>query len=561
MADDELTRVTNTEDETPINDGLEPEIAPAADPENAPDTGPETGAAPEDEPSTDSETSLAADPTQEEDSLAPDITEPIDPPDTTAPLPEAEAEHEPAPGPDPSPAPPARQDPQVTATMPLPEPIEAPAASPGESPQPAPEATVPPAPRPPLRERLAAPLTALAGHRALVVAALLALAAAIAGVTLFLYRTSQMPPDDLVRTDAQAKLAAPSYTAGPYASDDPLVLDTVEIERKQPSKTRRGACEVNVVATFSSTAMETRADATLTYVHEDGAWSCTAATTGNASHRATAGVSTEKVTEQVDTLLQAADTETGDKGASLVNLYRNAEVSVVSEEFDEEAQADVVTLHCSSSATFVSYECDLVARFRFAAASGAWELAGAEVSDTARELGFRPLVGTWRGTFQNQVSRSGKCLAARDAGLVVEVRRAAMGEDGGATIEGTVTGVAHLHADAEADAASSEGDVTLDAVPFVGATPTNASTEDLLALLAGTGDKKKRAGIVFECTTQDNPDGEVRLVLEFGSSKAPDAATATLTSTHDYQDVFLGLVPYERESRYDDAFSLEKEAS
>ena len=553
MADDELARVTDTGNEAPAAGGLEPEVAPAASPEPMPDSGPSQAAAPEDEPAAGPETTLAEDPAPDTDQPSPDITEPIDPPGTTAPLPDAEAE--------PATAPPTRQDPQVTATMPLPEPIEAPAASPGESPQPAPEATVPPAPRPPLRERLASPLTALAGHRALVVAALLALAAAIAGVTLFLYRTSQMPPDDLVRTDAQAKLAAPSYTAGPYASDDPLVLDTVEIERKQPSKTRRGACEVNVVATFSSTAMETRADATLTYVHEDGAWSCTAATTGNASHRATAGVSTEKVVGQVDTLLQAADAETGDKGASLVNLYRNAEVSVVSEEFDEEAQADVVTLHCSSAATFVSYECDLVARFRFAAASGAWELAGAEVSDTARELGFRPLVGTWRGTFQNQVSRSGKCLAARDAGLVVEVRRAAMGEDGGATIEGTVTGVAHLHADAEADAASSEGDVTLDAVPFVGATPTNASTEDLLALLAGTGDKKKRAGIVFECTTQDNPDGEVRLVLEFGSSKAPDEATATLTSTHDYQDVFLGLVPYERESRYDDAFSLEKEAS
>lgn len=134
-----------------------------------------------------------------------------------------------------------------------------------------------------------------------------------------------------------------------------------------------------------------------------------------------------------------------------------------------------------------------------------------------------------------------------------------MGDDGGATIEGTVSGVAHLHADVDSDVAATEGDTTLDEVPFVGATPTNASAEDLFALLAGTSDNKKHAGIVFECATQDNPDGEVRLVLEFGSSKAPDAASATLTSIHGYEDVFLMLVPYERESRYDDTFSLEKE--
>lgn len=446
----------------------------------------------------------------------------------------------------------------ITATMPYPSPIEAPgrvADEQGSSPdaedspqeEPLPDDADDEADEPGLFARLKA-------HRWRVLVAVLACAALVAGGVALFMRLSQAPADDLVKADARERLAAPSHTTGAYDSDDPLVFDSLDVVRKQPSNARRDAYEVSAVATFSSTCLRTQADATLTYVREGDEWTCTAATVSQGAHHATAGVSQQKTLEHTDELLAAADSSLTDGGESLVNLYRDATVTVVDDVFDEEAQTDTLTLHLSKAAAFVSYECNVEASFRFAPASGSWELAGAKASDTARDLGFQPLMGTWRGTFQSQTSRTGKCLSARDVGLTVEVRRATMTAEG-ATIEGAVSGIAHLHPDSDDDVAATDGDVLLDKVPFTGATPT-ASDDELLSLLAGTS--KSDGGIVFECATQDNPDGNVSLTLQFGSSSAPDAATATLASTHSYEDMFLMLVPYEREARYVDSFSLER---
>ena len=52
--------------------------------------------------------------------------------------------------------------------------------------------------------------------------------------------------------------------------------------------------------------------------------------------------------------------------------------------------------------------------------------------------------------------------------------------------------------------------------------------------------------------------GRVTLTLTFGQADAPDAATAALTSTHAYQDYFLLFMPYQRQARFVDHFTLEK---
>lgn len=451
----------------------------------------------------------------------------------------------------------------ATATLPLPEAAPAPEATPPEAATVPDDATHPegadatPSDQP--AGNVARIQAFLAQHRRAALSLTLVGIATALGLVLLGLRLADVPPDELIRADAQTRLTAPAHTVGDYGTEDPLILDSVEIGRKQMSGTRRDACEVTAVATFSNAALETRADATLTYVRQDGDWSCTAATTDSASHHAKAGIDPQRAIDRLDALLQMADEALGDDGGtSLVNLYHDAEVTVVDQQFDEEGQTEDLTLHCSKATAFVSYECDLTATFRFAAASGAWELRSARVSDTARDLGFKPLVGTWIGTFRSQESRSGKCLAAREVQLVVNIARAAMAADGGATIEGTVSGVIHPHADAPEDDEATAGDQLLDNVPFTGAIASDETREDLFALLTGTSSKKNRAGIVFECTTQDTPDSTVTLTLEFGSAKAPDAATATLTTTHPYEDFFLMVVPYQRESRYADTYSLEK---
>jgi hypothetical protein len=329
----------------------------------------------------------------------------------------------------------------------------------------------------------------------------------------------------------------------------------VEIADKRPSENRSDGCTVSLTVSFANADIETRADAQLDYVRQDDGFTCTAATVGAASHRALRAVSEQAVLGNIGELLQAAEPDDG--RTSLSRIYRDAQVEVSSSDFDDVAQTCSYVLHLESAGAFVAYECDLTAHFRFAAASGAWELADATVSEGAKDLGLHPLVGTWQGNFASQESASGRCLAARDAGLVVKVSEATPTENG-ATIAGTVSGVAHLHEPLEADADASEGDLTMEDIPFSGTLSTGDVELDVIALLAGNQPKREDAGLVFNCVTQDVTGGTVALTLTFGMASAPDAATATLTCTHPYQDTILLLLPVQSEARWVDHFTLEK---
>lgn len=466
---------------------------------------------------------------------------------------EPEAADEPAPTDEPEtptescPAPVPLSRPDAAATQPMPE---------ATIPLPAPDATTEPVASKPvvsveapslrdvghtttawLKGRAKAAGAFLSTHRLVAIGVALACVAAVLAITLLGLRNSTMPTDEQIRTDALAHLGAPTHTMGSFDLDEPLVLQTVDIASKHPSKNRNDGCTVDVVATFANAAMETRADAQLTYVREGDGWACSAGTVGSASHRATAAIDRQLILDHLDELLQAADTDE-DGRSSLESLYRTATTEVSDAYFDEESQTCEYALHLTSSGTFVAYECDLVASFRFAAASGAWELANATVSRGAKDLGFSPLVDTWKGTFVKQSAVDGRCLAARDNGLTVQVTKAAS-TDGGAVIEGTLSGVAHMHPEREADADATDGDQQLDSVPFTG----TCSDE----------------GLVFTCETQDISGGTVTLTLTFGTPSAPDDASAALESAYTYDSTLLYLIPYQRTDRFVDVFTLEKQ--
>lgn len=393
-------------------------------------------------------------------------------------------------------------------------------------------------------------------HQAATIAIGLVCVAIVATFVLLSMDARQTPPNTLITEDAFAQLQTPEHAASPFTPDESLELRSIEVVDKHPSETRKDACDVEVVATFDNEHMETRAEGRLTYVRTDGDWSCTASSIDKVSHYAKTGVDTGLVVENIGELLQAADSDDGRE--SLASLYRNANITVTDEAFSEEKQAEGLVIHCMSNGTFVSYSCDLEAQFRFAPASGAWELASASVSDGAKDLGFDPLIGTWRGTFASQSSTQAKCLAAQEAGLTIEITQANMTEDGGAVIEGTVSGIAHMHADLSKDVEVAEGDLALESAPFSGHLASQSEQDDPLAWLLEDADAP--AGIVFECALQDVANGSIELTLELGSATAPDAATATLTSTHLYEGTLLLIVPYTREAIFADTFTLQKEA-
>ena len=212
-----------------------------------------------------------------------------------------------------------------------------------------------------------------------------------------------------------------------------------------------------------------------------------------------------------------------------------------------------------SATAFVSRACDLTAHFRFEPKDGTWELAEALVSDDAFELGFQPLVGTWEGTFVSQGTqqakegKGGACLAARETGLEVDILKATVGKDGVALVEGTLSGVAHLHEPVEGNVEAHRDDELLEGLPFAG-TLRGAGVGD-----GDAGDADGMSGgIVFDCVAQDLAHGTISLTLGFGGGDDPDAATATLVSEHPYQETFLLFLTYDAVARFEDRFALTK---
>lgn len=481
-----------------------------------------------------------------------DEAEAVETVETPADDPEVEAVETPADEPEtpgePKPASVPLSRPDAAATQPMPE-ATTPLPSPASVPQPATSKPNVNVEAPSLRDvghtttawlkgRAQAAGAFLSTHRLVAIGVALTCVAAALAITLFGLRSSVMPSDEQIRSDALAHLGSPTHTMGSFDLDEPLVLQAVDIVGKHQSRNRNDGCTVDVVATFANAAMETRADAQLTYVREGDGWTCSAGTIGSASHRATAAIDQQLIFDHLDELLQAAD-QGEDGRSSLASLYRNATTEVSDAYFDEESQTCEYALHLTSSGTFVAYECDLVASFRFAAASGAWELANASASRGAKDLGFSPLVGTWKGTFVKQSADGGRCLAPRDTGLVVEITKATPAKEGGAVIEGMLTGVAHMHAAIEADTDATDGDQKLDSVPFTGTCPDE--------------------GLVFTCETQDIAGGTVALTLTFGTSSAPDDASAALISNYTYNSTLLYVIPYQRTDHFTDVFTLEKQ--
>jgi len=453
---------------------------------------------------------------------------------------------------------------QLQVTMPMPS-VTAPLPQPTPSPEATPSEQAPTTDSPRLKDVgttfvrwlrtwIQATKQQVAQHRITTIAIGLACVAALAVVALLNLKAHETPSDEQIISDASAQLSAPAHAQSPYLPDEPLSLQSITVVEKERSQTRKDACDVEVVATYSNEHIETRAEGQLTYVKGNDGWTCSAAAIDKSSHYAKTGVVGDLVLANVGDLLAAADTN--DDRESLVSLYRDANLTLAREEFDEEKQTEDITIHCTSSGTFVSYACDLDAHLRFVPASGAWELASASVSNGAKDLGFDPLIGTWTGTFASQSSTSYKCLAAQAQGISITITKANMLQDGGASIEGTVTGTAHLHPDLRKDADSTDGDLLLDETPFTGQLAAREVTEGSFDWLLRSGDDP--AGIVFECSLPDVANGSVTLTLELGSATAPDVATATLTTRNLYEDSILLFMRYTREAVFADTFTLEK---
>ena len=361
---------------------------------------------------------------------------------------------------------------------------------------------------------------------------------AVLGMGALARTFSSLPDDASVRRDVQSSLAVPAYSGGAYGHDEPLSLVDVRIDRRTRGASGSGTYQVDVTASYSNGMVDVSQEATLTYGRTDGAWTCSEATPkGSALYATTSGTDAEKLVANAAGILQRADSSQPDAAGSvsLSRLYEGADVSVVEQSFDADAQTEAVTLHFSKASTFTSYECDVKASFAFRPGNGLWELTSAAASGNAREATLSPLVGSWAGSFQGQVAAEGRCFGAKEAGLRVSITSADSGH-----ISGTLSVVAHFHGEPASDQQGMEGDTQLTDVPFTGA-PVSGE-----------------AGLSFLCTIPDDAGGGGEMNLVFGPADDPDGAHATITTYHTYTTSFL-FIPYEREAIFSDTFALTRE--
>lgn len=385
-------------------------------------------------------------------------------------------------------------------------------------------------------------------HRGVAVALALVACAVVALLGVALFRALEVPDGAAVEADAHAALAAPDYTAGTYGTDTTLVAQGVDVRSVRRAETApegaaaqfgaAGYATADVVVSYAGQSVRADQGATLSYALVDGAWQLVPGVANEGvTWYATAGVDQDKVLSNTHLLLARADEESPAEPA-LAELYANAAVSVESKTFDEEAQTDTLEIVCTRTESFETYECRLTVTFSFSQTNGQWSVSGVEASDNARERNLDALLGTWTGAFQSQQTEGGKCLAAREGGLSVEVLGASVSEEA-VTLSGYVGGVAHYHANPGDDAASCEGDVAFEEVQFTA------------RLVSDDG------SLVFLSDLPEDVGGTSTLTLRFGSEDDPGAASAEVVTTYVYDDAIL-FIPYERTATYADSFTLQR---
>lgn len=382
----------------------------------------------------------------------------------------------------------------------------------------------------------------------IVVAAFLALA---------WHRSNNLPDLALIEQDARERIEAPAYSGGSFGSDDSLVPTQVTVgARRHSDRAPEGAeleetfaatsyVTADVMVSYQNDSVIATTTATLGYAKQNQAWiDAGVVSNEQVSFLATRGVDQKKTLHNIGQLLERAGSGIPAKEGvpSLASLYEGASFEVTSSTFDEGAQTDTLTIHARKGGRFSSYECDIVATFAFAQASGLWELSEAHVTDDAWVRRFDPLLGTWEGTFKSQTVSSGAmCLAGGSTPLSLTISSWA-DTGSGARLSGTLSAVAHYHRSPETDGNASEGDAVLEAVPF---TATLYESED--AQLEGEA--------TFIATLPGAAGGTVSLTLVFGSAEDGAAATATVTTEYSFEDTFI-LVPYQNKVIYADTYEL-----
>ena len=403
-------------------------------------------------------------------------------------------------------------------------------------------------------------------------AALLALIgiALVAMLVMFGLNASSLPDTAQVETDARERIQTPAYTAGEWGLDDRLALTSLEVVSRSRSSNAPDGSDISVtfgatayanadvIAHFTCDSMTVDKSVSLGYARQQDKW-VPAGSEHNATVAFTArkGVDTAKVLKAAMDLLTRAEAErdalkpdaaTSSQSTdtpSLASLYSNGQVAIKSEVFDEQAQTDELVLRYVYREGYASYECEVTALFAFHAVNGAWELSGLELSEGASSRTYKPIIGTWKGTFQAQSTQGTKCLGANSAPFEVTIRSYAS-DTTGTRVIAQISGVAHYHEHPEKDEDKDGGDKVFESIEIPLVLQTSPSQ-----LINGD--------IVFQGALPETAGGIVTVAIAFGTPADPEAVAAVVKTEHSYDSSFIGI-PFERQAVWNDSYILTRKS-
>lgn len=394
-------------------------------------------------------------------------------------------------------------------------------------------------------------------QRAVAVLAVVALGALLAAV-LFARALASAPTNAALEADIAQRAGSATYTAGQYGSDEELSVSSVSITRKTQTQSpaaqtgglSAAAYDVQAEMHYLNGSVEIVRNVGGTYVQSSEGWVLSGELSDlGTSYTARSGVDQDKVLANAAAILAEADSS-WKGGGSLASAYQDATFSVVGNDFqaspENDTSTDDVTLHAERADTFWSVRTDIVAHFAFL--DGTWQLRSAEASEGALTPVYDQLVGTWVGTHTGSQSTAGACYGANSTPLSVTI--ASVGDSSGSRsqVTGTISGLAHFHAPAKTSEDSDEGDQELRDVAFTGTIST-------------AHDDQTNADLNIACKVPDSAGGSLAFTLGFGPKDDPTGAVAIVSTTHEYTERLLFVVPYQTQVTYTDTYSLSRAAA
>ena len=216
-----------------------------------------------------------------------------------------------------------------------------------------------------------------------------------------------------------------------------------------------------VEAVLSNGSTEVTEQATMYLAKVNGEWDplfFSKSSFSVASVKLTKGVSHKKVTKNMGSILSEAY-KSGKP--SLSTVYQNGTFKVVDEKLDSDAKTDKLTIECVAETDYSEAKGKIVATFAFG--DSGWSLKSAKGDDDLYKVSFQKLVGSWKGSLDDQSSSSKKCFGGKATPAKLTITSV---DEKSGKVEGTLTSLMHFHQTIKADEDSDAGDAVISDIPF-----------------------------------------------------------------------------------------------